>query len=183
MKTLNNFILLYFVLVIVSKQSRNQGYFDNMKTLDMVVPRKIITRSKKKHVHVIVRCDEYEQKQYELEKFGKIIYRLPMIDSYVIDIEKDKVKYIQSNEDLWQVEVDAHITAQMNRARDIIGVNWAHEHGFYGEGVGVAILDTGISLHPDFTEGGNRVVAFQDFINHRMDPYDDNGHGTQVNGT
>ena len=32
---------------------------------------------------------------------------------------------------------------------------------YTGKGIGVAILDTGISPHPDF---GNRICAFSDFI-------------------
>ncbi|HWT74614.1 MAG TPA: S8 family peptidase [Mobilitalea sp.] len=70
----------------------------------------------------------------------------------------------------------------MNRVSEIIESNWAHERGYLGKGVGVAIVDTGIALHKDFIEGGNRVVAFVDFINQRTEPYDDNGHGTHVAG-
>lgn len=43
----------------------------------------------------------------------------------------------------------------------------------------IAVLDTGISLHPDF-EG--RIVGYKDFINGRNNIYDDNGHGTHVCG-
>ncbi|NLK99177.1 MAG: S8 family peptidase [Clostridiales bacterium] len=70
----------------------------------------------------------------------------------------------------------------MNRVNDIIDSRWAHNKGYFGRGVGVAIVDTGICLHKDFTEGGNRVVAFKDFISGRKEPYDDNGHGTHVAG-
>lgn len=45
--------------------------------------------------------------------------------------------------------------------------------------IGVAVLDTGIYKHIDFD---NRIIAFQDFINNRTLPYDDNGHGTHVSG-
>lgn len=45
--------------------------------------------------------------------------------------------------------------------------------------VGVAILDTGISLHPDF-EG--RILGFQDFVKGSAGIYDDSGHGTHVAG-
>lgn len=48
-----------------------------------------------------------------------------------------------------------------------------------GNGIGVAILDTGISPHMDF---GNRITGFYDFIYNRKQPYDDNGHGTHVAG-
>lgn len=47
-----------------------------------------------------------------------------------------------------------------------------------GKDVGIAILDTGLYPHLDFK---NRIVAFKDFIHNKKLPYDDNGHGTQVN--
>nr|WP_205134157.1 hypothetical protein [Anaerotignum lactatifermentans] len=49
-----------------------------------------------------------------------------------------------------------------------------------GRGVGIAILDTGISPVADFTQPENRIVCFRDLVNHRTRPYDDNGHGTHV---
>ena len=48
-----------------------------------------------------------------------------------------------------------------------------------GKGIGVAMLDTGIFPHIDFA---GRILAFQDFIYDRKTPYDDNGHGTHVDG-
>ncbi len=50
---------------------------------------------------------------------------------------------------------------------------------FLGQGVGVAVFDTGIGLHPDFDD---RIAAFQDVINGKRMLYDDNGHGTHVAG-
>ncbi|HSL24412.1 MAG TPA: S8 family peptidase [Vicinamibacterales bacterium] len=65
--------------------------------------------------------------------------------------------------------------------------------GYSGAGVGVAIIDSGItSWHDDLTfhgmssavpvVGGQRVTAFVDFVNGQTAPYDDNGHGTHVAG-
>ncbi|BCN31979.1 S8/S53 family peptidase [Anaeromicropila herbilytica] len=180
---MDNFILLYFVLVIVSKRRLEDSGYDNLYINNIREPNnKVITKPDKKHVQLIVKCDEYENKQYEIERFGKIIYHLPMIDSFVIEVKKNKLKYIETNNDKWQVEVDAQIMAQMNHSRNLLGVNYAHERGIKGEKIGVAIVDTGISPHPDFVYGDNRLVAFKDFINYRNEPYDDNGHGTQVYG-
>ncbi len=67
----------------------------------------------------------------------------------------------------------------MDRVRRIINAQRAYERGYYGEGIGVAVLDTGIYLHPDF---GQRVNCFLDYINGRKAPYDDNGHGTHIGG-
>ncbi len=51
-----------------------------------------------------------------------------------------------------------------------------------GKGIGIAILDTGISPVADFTKPYNRIAVFRDFVNGRTEPYDDNGHGTHVTG-
>lgn len=50
---------------------------------------------------------------------------------------------------------------------------------YLGQGVRVAVLDTGITLHPDF---GSRIVDFQDFVNGSRQIYDDGKHGTHVSG-
>lgn len=53
------------------------------------------------------------------------------------------------------------------------------ERNFQGQGVGIAVLDTGIILHPDF---GKRIIGFSDFVNKRNKIYDESGHGTHVAG-
>lgn len=50
---------------------------------------------------------------------------------------------------------------------------------YTGKGIGVAVLDTGIYPHVDFS---GRIWAFRDFISGRRAPYDDNSHGTHVSG-
>lgn len=48
-----------------------------------------------------------------------------------------------------------------------------------GAGVRIAVLDSGVSPHPDL-EG--KVLGFRDFVSGRGTAYDDNGHGTHVCG-
>lgn len=60
--------------------------------------------------------------------------------------------------------------------------------GFRGEGVLLAIIDTGIAAsHPmllDATNGcATRTVKWRDFVANRAGAYDDHGHGTHVAGT
>lgn len=47
------------------------------------------------------------------------------------------------------------------------------------KGITIAMLDTGLSYHPDFD---NRIVGFKDFVNGKRKLYDDSGHGTHVAG-
>ena len=51
-----------------------------------------------------------------------------------------------------------------------------------GRDIGVALLDTGICPMADFVQPQNRIFVFQDFVNGKQTPYDDNGHGTHVAG-
>lgn len=53
---------------------------------------------------------------------------------------------------------------------------------FTGKGVGIAVLDTGLSPSADFTSPYNRIVVFHDFVNGIPNCYDNNGHGTHVCG-
>src|SRR4029077_7275520 len=64
--------------------------------------------------------------------------------------------------------------------------------GLTGAGVGVAVIDSGISTFRDdltvvnsstlYPYGNQRVTKFVDFVNGRTLPYDDNGHGSHVAG-
>ena len=67
----------------------------------------------------------------------------------------------------------------MERVLWLIGERGPEAFGLSGKGIGVAVLDTGACIHPDF---GNRIVVFRDFIKNKTEPYDDNGHGTHVCG-
>ncbi|WP_250279007.1 S8 family peptidase [[Clostridium] colinum] len=70
----------------------------------------------------------------------------------------------------------------MNTARKTVNADIIQEKGYTGKGIGIAILDTGISPINDFLYPKNRIIAFKDFINNKTKPYDDNGHGTHVAG-
>ena len=133
---------------------------------------------------VILRCDDMNASFADITSIGKIKYKLPMIDSYVVELDDDHVNYLASDTTGWKWQQDSMVEAQMNRANDIIELDWAHENGYYGDDVCVAILDTGISLHQDFLDNGEnrRIIAFKDILNNRTEIYDDNGHGTHVAG-
>ena len=67
----------------------------------------------------------------------------------------------------------------MNRVKRTIHCKDAYAVGLTGKGVGVAVLDTGISPHKDFDD---RIIGFADMVGRRLAPYDDCGHGSHICG-
>lgn len=137
---------------------------------------------KNNKIQIIIECKNYKKDYEYVKRIGSIKYSLPMIGAYVVEINKNKIRQIQETDGLVAYELDAHITAQMKRNSKTIELQWAHDRGIYGEDIGVAIVDTGIWPHVDFTSNKNRIIAFHDVINGLDRPYDDNGHGTHVAG-
>ena len=67
----------------------------------------------------------------------------------------------------------------MWRVKEQIACTENIQRKYKGKNISVAILDTGIFLHPDLS---GRIVAFHDFVHQKQEPYDDCGHGTHVAG-
>lgn len=67
----------------------------------------------------------------------------------------------------------------MWRVKEQIACTERVQKKYSGKNISVAILDTGIFLHPDFS---GRIIAFHDFVHQNKEPYDDCGHGTHVAG-
>lgn len=59
------------------------------------------------------------------------------------------------------------------------GLDQLHADGYTGEGVTIAVIDSGVSEHPDFE---NRIKKFRDLSSRRRKPYDTKGHGTHIAG-
>lgn len=67
----------------------------------------------------------------------------------------------------------------MQNIRKKYALDKIHQRGITGNGITVAVLDTGIYPHMDF---GTRITCFYDCIKNRIQMYDDNSHGTHVCG-
>lgn len=71
----------------------------------------------------------------------------------------------------------------LKRVADIVKLAYAHDNGYYGQGVTVAVVDSGIMYHEAF--GGlrsQRLITAVDMVNGNNEFYDDLGHGTHVAG-
>lgn len=64
--------------------------------------------------------------------------------------------------------------------KTIMGAEYYHNMNITGKNISVAVLDSGLTIHPDIKP--YRIIAFIDFIEDGKAPYDDYSHGTHVTG-
>ena len=73
----------------------------------------------------------------------------------------------------------------LEKSIPLIGADIPRSQGFEGNGIKIAIIDTGIDYnHPDLFGFGptGKVIGGYDFVDNDEQPMDTNGHGTEVAG-
>lgn len=125
---------------------------------------------------------------------GRLGRRLELINGRVIEVPNGLLKKLADHPAIARIDDDRATAGLMSHVTTLTGARTVHRgYGFDGAGIGVAVIDSGItSWHDDLTYSGNsssvqmrgnqRVAAFADFVNGASSPYDDNGHGTHVSG-
>jgi len=112
------------------------------------------------------------------------------MNAIVMDLTPSEVESLSGHAEV--ASIHPEIRFEVNSVvdyNDEINAYEAWDLGYTGEGVTVAVIDTGINYtHPDF--GGcttqefldrdcEKVIGGWDFVNDDPDPYDDHSHGTQ----
>lgn len=134
---------------------------------------------------IIVLAKDMKNKRLEEEfrnHHARIKYRLDIIKAYAIEFPCKCIEKLAILPEVDFIADDATLTTLMDIARPTIGGNHADQYHLTGDGIGIAIIDTGVYPHADLTLDKNRIVAFKDFVKGLEFPYDDNGHGTHVAG-
>src|SRR5262245_37265554 len=142
---------------------------------------------------VIVTLNAGGQLPPELQRFARR-NSLHLVNGVVLDVPNALLDSVASNGSVARVSHNRPVFAHNFRTSITSGTFFVRRLlGLTGAGVGVAIVDSGITTsHDDFTPrpsssatypyGNQRVAYFKDFVNGRAEPYDDNGHGTHVSG-
>jgi serine protease AprX len=115
---------------------------------------------------------------------GRIGRRLPIINGVVLTISGNALDGLARNPLVEQVSLDRAAYGAMERTGVTIGATAIRQQlGYDGSGIGVAVIDSGVTMwHDDLDGSAGRVSTFVDFVNGRQARYDDYGHGTHVAG-
>ena len=117
---------------------------------------------------------------------------LDIINGHVLDLPNWVLLRLEAHPDVFRIHHNREIKTHNYRTAVTVGARVVQQSlGYTGAGIGVAVIDSGISTwHDDlqnttakvYPYGNQRVTKFVDFVNGQTLPYDDNGHGSHVAG-
>ena len=84
-----------------------------------------------------------------------------------------------------KIQSDTTLEILLDKSSKYVGANYPHDLGFNGNGIKVAVIDTGVDYnHPDLFGFGpsGKIIGGYDFVENDNSPIDTNGHGTEVAG-
>ena len=149
-----------------------------MKKHDELLAKTLSSKPQSK-ISCLIYTNNPETLKPQLKALGiNILMSFPFINAISVSGYTDAIKKLLHFESVKFVSSQTEVFAMMNIANQILGTNNFGQ----GDNQTIAYIDTGISPHLDFTLQTNRIIKFIDLINHRIFPYDDNGHGTFVAG-
>jgi subtilisin family serine protease len=143
--------------------------------------KQMTSRGGEPRLRVIVKYREHVAKSKAVESA-----RLPARPSRVLTVvpvvalsaAPAEIEALGREPDVEQIWPDLRVRACLDVSVPLIGAPNVWHDGYTGEGIGLAVLDTGIDLgHPDFR---GRIAGVADFTGEGVS--DLNGHGTHVAG-
>ena len=138
-----------------------------------------------------------KQAQRIIEKYGGTVDKtLGLVNGFAAHVPKGQLKQLAKEASVKTVEPDVTLKAfdlEYDNAWGVkkIGTPAVHAAGVWGDGVKVAVIDTGIDYIHDDPDDTPYVVDPEflhnykggyNFLNNTTDAMDDNGHGTHVAG-
>ncbi len=119
---------------------------------------------------------------YVQDNQGQVHKELKVLPALVVELTYDAIQDLTISNHVKRIWHDSKVQALLDIAVPVIGGTLVQESGFTGKDMTAAIIDTGIYPHPDLVNPENRIIGWNDLVNGRTGPYDDNGHGTHVAG-
>jgi len=120
-----------------------------------------------------------------LQLGGTILSELPLVNGLVAVLDGNGILSLSNQSNVVYISLDRPLTPTLSNAAPAVNAFAAWQSGYTGAGVGVALVDSGVSTHPDLNGGflgSSRVVWNQSFVPGNASANDQYGHGTHVAG-
>ena len=122
---------------------------------------------------------------------ARVKYNYQTVDATALKMPAGNLNDLAEVPGVEMIYLDHEVHALLDTSVPVIRGDQARStFGVSGADVTIAVIDTGIDasheslddLDDDPATDDDKVIAFEDFVNSRTDPYDDNGHGTHCAG-
>jgi len=122
---------------------------------------------------------------------ARVKYNYKTIDATALKMPAGNLNDLAEVPGVEMIYLDREVHALLDTSVPAIRGDQARStFGVSGADITIAVIDTGIDasheslddLDDDPATDDDKVIAFEDFVNSRTDPYDDNGHGTHCAG-
>src|SRR3984893_10439734 len=120
-----------------------------------------------------------------LELGGAILGQLPLINGVVALLDGNGIVSLSNHSNVVYISPDRPLTPSVNNATSAVNAEFAWQSNYTGAGVGVALIDSGVSNHADLYTGVlpfSRVVYQKSFVPGNSNSADQYGHGTHIAG-
>jgi serine protease AprX len=120
-----------------------------------------------------------------LQLGGTILSDLPLVNGLVAVLDGNGIQTLSNQSNVVYISPDRSLNPTLNNAALAVNAPTAWKSGYNGSGIGVALIDSGVSSHPDLNMGllpVSRVVYSQSFIPANSSTSDQYGHGTHIAG-
>ena len=118
--------------------------------------------------------------QKALNLGGELKHKLQHLKSAAYTMPATSLKALANDPNVRYVSADRPIRAKLDYSTSAINADAAWAASFTGSGVGVALIDSGVSDVHDLTDKKKRIVYHMDFVG--KDGKDQYGHGEHVAG-
>ena len=116
---------------------------------------------------------------------GSILGQLPLVNGLVASLDHNGIVALSNQSNVVYISKDRTLTPFFDSAAPAVNASTAWKSNFTGNGIGVALIDSGVNSHPDLNNGllpFSRVVYNQSFVPGDSKSTDAYGHGTHIAG-
>lgn len=157
--------------LILAKLSPELRGVDPNRTLDVIVQFKNVPSEAE---HQLVQAQGGSQKA-----------ELHFVKADVFRVKAGALSNLASDPRVAYISPDRKVGKSLDHVSQAVNADIAWSYGWDGSGIGVAVIDSGISAHPDLNASGlqtSRVVYSESFVAGNTSTSDAYGHGTHVGG-
>src|SRR6266853_2171126 len=116
---------------------------------------------------------------------GTILGQLPLVNGVVALLDGNGIVSLSNHSNVVYISQDRPLIPSVNNAASAVNAEFAWQSNYTGAGVGVALIDSGVSNNLDLNQGIvplSRVLYQQSFLPGNSSTSDQYGHGTHIAG-